>query len=108
MSSRYASSGGKSFGNSDEVLTRKDNRYYAFGPFRIGSAERLLRRGGEVVPLPPKAVDTLLILAESGGRVVGKDELIQRIWPDTFVEEGGLARNISLLRKVLGEDPDYI
>jgi len=81
---------------------------YEFGPFRIDRGERLLRRGGEVIPLPPQAIDTLLILASSGGRVVEKDDLLKRIWPDTFVEEGGIARNISLLRKALGEGPDTL
>lgn len=76
----------------------------AFGPFRISRSERLLRKGEEVVPLPPKAVETLLALAEAAGRVVAKQELMNRVWPDTFVEEGGLARNVSLLRKTMGTD----
>lgn len=66
----------------------------------------MLRRGAEVIPLSPKAIETLLVLAASGGRVVEKDELIRTVWPDTFVEEGSLARNISVLRKALGEDAD--
>ncbi|MDZ7638855.1 MAG: winged helix-turn-helix domain-containing protein [Bryobacterales bacterium] len=82
------------------------HRQYCFGPFRIGAAERLLRRGEQVVPLPPKAIDTLLILASNSGRVVEKAEIIEAVWPDTFVEEGGLARNISLLRKALGGEPE--
>jgi TolB-like protein/Tfp pilus assembly protein PilF len=84
---------------------------FEFGPFRIDRTERLLRRGSEVIPLTPKAIETLLVLAANGGRVVEKDELIRHVWPDTFVEEGSLARNISLLRKVLGggpDDADYI
>jgi TolB-like protein/Tfp pilus assembly protein PilF len=92
-------------------MKQPEKHSYEFGPFRIEQGERLLRRGTEVIPLAPKAVETLLVLASSGGRVVEKEELIQRIWPDTFVEEGGLARNISLLRKVLGEgaeDHQYI
>ncbi len=92
-------------------MKQPEKHLYEFGPFRIEQSERLLRRGAEVIPLAPKAVDTLLVLASSGGRVVEKEELIQRVWPDTFVEEGGLARNISLLRKVLGEgreDHQYI
>src|ERR1700716_861730 len=73
---------------------------YEFGPFRIDSVERLLFRGQEVIPLTPKAVDTLLALVLNRGRVLEKDELIKIIWPDSFVEEGGLARNISVLRRV--------
>jgi TolB-like protein/Tfp pilus assembly protein PilF len=87
-------------------MKQQEKHSYEFGPFRIEQGERLLRRGTEVIPLAPKAIETLLVLAASGGRVVEKNELIQRVWPDTFVEEGGLARNISLLRKVLGEGPD--
>jgi len=77
-----------------------------FGPFRIDVGERLLRRGTDVIPLTPKAIETLIILASSGGRVVEKEDLIKRVWPNTFVEEVGLARNISVLRKVLGEGHD--
>ncbi|HEX7961164.1 MAG TPA: winged helix-turn-helix domain-containing protein, partial [Terriglobales bacterium] len=90
---------------------KQEKHLYEFGPFRIDQRERLLRRGADVIPLAPKAIETLLVLASSGGRVVEKEELIKRVWPDTFVEEGGLARNISLLRRVLGEgpnDPQYI
>lgn len=75
-------------------------RIYQFGPFRIDSVERLLYRGGEMIPLTPKVVDTLLALVSNAGRVMEKDELMRAIWPDSFVEEGGLARNISLLRRV--------
>jgi len=104
----------KSFRNPDEfipkfsgrVMTLNRKRLYEFGPFQIDADERLLRRGGEVLPLPPKAIETLLALAASAGRVLEKDELIRTVWPDTFVEEGGLARNISLLRRVLGDVTD--
>lgn len=77
---------------------------YRFGPFRIDSGERLLRRDGEMIPLPPKAIDTLLVLLAGSGRMVEKGDLMQTIWPDTFVEEGALTRNISLLRKALGDN----
>ena len=79
-----------------------DRRIYAFGPFRIDSEERLLFRGDELIPLTPKVVDTLLALLSSDGRIVEKDDLVKAVWPDSFVEEGGLARNISMLRKTLG------
>jgi len=87
-------------------MGQQGKHLYQFGPFRIDRNERLLRRGAEVILLAPKAIETLLVLAASGGRVVEKDELINTVWPDTFIEEGGLARNISALRKVLGEDAD--
>jgi TolB-like protein/Tfp pilus assembly protein PilF len=89
-------------------MSQQGKHLYQFGPFRIDRHERLLRRGTEVIPLAPKAVETLLVLAASGGRIVEKEELIRMVWPDTFIEEGGLARNISLLRKVLGDGTDDI
>jgi TolB-like protein/DNA-binding winged helix-turn-helix (wHTH) protein/Tfp pilus assembly protein PilF len=79
---------------------------YEFGPFALDAGKRLLLRDGASVPLAPKALETLLALIEYRDRVVTKDELLQRIWGDTVVEEGGLTRNISILRKALGEKPD--
>src|SRR5437773_12460584 len=82
-------------------MSSQDKHLYEFGPFRIDPVARLLFRGDEMMPLPPKATDTLLALVASGGRVLEKDELIKMIWPDSFEEEGGLTQNISLLRKAL-------
>ena len=79
--------------------------FYEFGSFRLDTAERLLWRNGETVPLTPKAYETLVVLVKQSGHVVGKDELMKEIWPDTFVEEANLAHNISLLRRALGESP---
>ena len=79
---------------------------YCFGHFRVDPAERLLTRDGDAIRLPPKVFDTLVVLVESRGRLVAKDELITRIWPDTFIEEATLARNISDLRKALGQAAD--
>ncbi len=79
---------------------------YEFGPYRIDSGERLLRRGGELIPLPPKLADTLLVLVRNAGRMVDKSDLMKAVWPDTFVEDGALTRNISLLRKTLGDAGD--
>ncbi len=76
---------------------------YEFGAFRLDVAERLLLCDGQRIPLPPKIFDTLLALVEKSGRLVTKDELMSRLWPDSFVEEVTLARNISDLRKVLAE-----
>jgi DNA-binding winged helix-turn-helix (wHTH) protein/TolB-like protein len=75
-----------------------------FGPFRYDPAQRLLFRNGEVVALEPKAVDTLHALLCRRGEVVEKAELMKLVWPDTTVEDVGLARNISILRKALGDD----
>jgi DNA-binding winged helix-turn-helix (wHTH) protein/tetratricopeptide (TPR) repeat protein len=74
---------------------------YAFGPFRLVPGERILRRGDQVLPLPPKAFETLLLLVRNPGHLMRKDELMTALWPDSFVEEGSLASKISLLRKVL-------
>ena len=77
---------------------------YRFGSFVLHGDERVLQReGGEIVPLTPKAVETLLALVEHHGHVLTKDELMERVWPETFVEESGLARNVSVLRKALGK-----
>ena len=78
---------------------------YEFGEFRLDAVRRLLTKNGEAVPLTNKAFETLALLVERRGRVVTKEELLSEIWPDTFVEEGSLARNISVLRKTLGEQP---
>jgi DNA-binding winged helix-turn-helix (wHTH) protein len=76
-----------------------------FGPFRLDREQRLLFRGSEIIPLATKVYDTLLALVESGGRVVDKEELLSRVWNGAFVEEGSLSRNVSTLRKILGEGP---
>ena len=79
---------------------------FEFGPFLLDSGKRLLLRSGEPVPLAPKVLDTLLALIQHRADVISKDDLLRLVWGDTVVEEGGLARNISLLRKTLGEKPD--
>src|SRR5688572_28204969 len=84
---------------------------FNFGPFRMDLSEGTLSRGGKVVPLAPKLFDTLALLVENAGRVVGKDEMMERLWQDTFVEESSLSQNIFQLRKVLNSgswDRDYI
>jgi pimeloyl-ACP methyl ester carboxylesterase/DNA-binding winged helix-turn-helix (wHTH) protein/class 3 adenylate cyclase len=84
-------------------MTRDSKLLYGFGPFRIDTVERTLLCHERPVPLTPKVFDTLLALVESSGHVLGKNELMQKVWPDSFVEENNLAQNISVLRKVLGE-----
>ena len=79
---------------------------YEFGPFRVDTRERTLRRDGVLVPLTPKVFDILLVLVQNGGRVLTKTELMDLVWPDTTVEESNLGRNVSTLRKVLGDGPD--
>jgi DNA-binding winged helix-turn-helix (wHTH) protein/tetratricopeptide (TPR) repeat protein len=80
--------------------------FYDFGPFSVDAGKRLLLRNGEPVPLAPKVLETLLVLIENRERVLSKDELLKQVWGDTIVEEGGLTRNISVLRKTLGEKPE--
>ncbi|HJZ71017.1 MAG TPA: winged helix-turn-helix domain-containing protein [Vicinamibacterales bacterium] len=77
---------------------------YAFGPFHLDAAEGVLLRDGAPVALPPKVFATLLALVRRHGHVVSRDALVREVWPDTFVEDGNLTQNISVLRKVLGAD----
>ena len=85
-------------------MTRPDKELFKFGCFRLDPAEHLLLRDGEPVPLEPKVFETLLVLIRHAGRLVGKDELMQTVWPDSFVEESNLTRNISVLRKALNRN----
>src|SRR5215471_18929972 len=81
-------------------------RFYEFGPFRLDSKSCVLLRAGAVVPLNPKAFDTLRVLVENHESPVGKDELMKLVWPDTFVEETNLTQQISILRRALGDNPE--
>ncbi len=76
---------------------------YDFEGFRMDTEQGCLMRGDEVVPLTPKAFDTLLVLVKNPGKVVSKDSLLDQVWKDTFVEESTLAQNISTLRKALSK-----
>ncbi len=77
--------------------------FYEFGPFRLDPAERSLLCDNEAIPLTPKAFETLLLLVEYSGHLLTKDELMKRLWPDTFVEEVNLAQNISAIRRALDD-----
>jgi DNA-binding winged helix-turn-helix (wHTH) protein/Tol biopolymer transport system component len=90
-------------------LTTK--RLYYFGDFMVDSDQKVLLRQGAPMPLTPKVFDTLLVLVENGGRIVNKEELMNRIWPDSYVDEANLTFNIQQLRKALGDnarEPRYI
>ena len=78
-----------------------EDRIFEFGDFILAPKERLLLRGGEPVPLTPKAFDILVVLVNRSGHLVSKDDLLHEVWPDTFVEEVNLTVNISALRKAL-------
>ena len=81
---------------------------YEFGAFRLDPGDCALLCGGESVPLTPKAFDLLLLLIENRGRLIEKETLMKRLWPDAFVDEANLANNISLLRKALGDSANLI
>jgi len=85
--------------------------YYRFGEFTVDTGQKVLLREDKPLPLPPKLFDTLLILVENSGRIVQKEELMNRLWPNTFVEEANLTSNVQQLRKSLGDNarrPRYI
>jgi eukaryotic-like serine/threonine-protein kinase len=85
------------------IPSQKGRELYGFGPFRIDPEKEILLRGGEPVPLTPKTFQILLVLIRHSTEVVTKDELLKSVWPDTFVEEANLSRNIFMLRKALGD-----
>jgi eukaryotic-like serine/threonine-protein kinase len=76
---------------------------YQFGPFRVDPTRETLLKEGVTVPLTPKTFQILLVLVRHGKEIVTKDDLMKTVWPDTFVEEANLSRNIFMLRKALGE-----
>jgi len=87
-----------------------NGKIYSFGAFELSAGERVLRQAESIIPIPPKAMATLLVLVQAEGRVVSKTDLISQVWPDTFVEEGTLAQTVSILRRQLtigkqGESP---
>jgi len=81
-------------------------RYFEFDGFRLIPDERALTRNGEPVPLAPKVFDVLVALVENNRHTVSKTDLFDRVWADSIVEENSLNRNISLLRRALGNAPD--
>src|ERR1700692_413960 len=80
-----------------------DGYLYRFGQFALNSRKRTLSRGDSPVSLTPKAFDVLLFLLQNPNRLVSKEELLQAVWGDTFVEDGNLTQHISHLRKALGD-----
>ena len=87
------------------------NPHYRFGEFIVDTDQKVLLRQDKELPLTPKLFETLLILVENSGRIVQKEQFMERLWPHTFVEEANLASNIQQLRKSLGDNarqPQYI
>ena len=92
-------------------MSRAIKQSYRFGEFTVDADQKVLLFRDKPRPLTPKVFDTLLILVENSGRIVNKEELMSRLWPDTFVEEANLTSNILQLRKSLGDNarhPTYI
>ena len=79
---------------------------YEFGNFRIDPETKMLYRGGTEITLPPKVIETLIVLVENQGEIVSKTELMDIVWPDTVVEESNLSQHLYYLRKTLGNAPD--
>jgi DNA-binding winged helix-turn-helix (wHTH) protein/predicted Zn-dependent protease len=88
-------------------MSRPEDVSWEFGSFRLDTAQRLLFRNGELVPLSRKAVEILILLTERQGQLVEKEELMRTVWPDAFVEESNVAVHISQLRKTLGSEDGY-
>jgi predicted ATPase/DNA-binding winged helix-turn-helix (wHTH) protein len=86
-------------------LARHPARAYVFGPFRLMPERQLLMRGETPVRIGGRALDILTVLVDRPGEVIGKRELLSRVWPDLVVEDGNLKVNIAALRRALGEDP---
>jgi TolB-like protein/Tfp pilus assembly protein PilF len=83
-------------------MSKQFVRFYEFSPYRLDTSERQLVHGEEVVPVTPKAIQLLLVLVQNHGRIVTKEELLDKVWPETFVGETTLSQNILTLRKALG------
>src|SRR5215471_6092433 len=85
------------------AVNPREKVFYDFGVFRLDPEERVLLCSSKPIPLTPRAFDTLLLLVENRGHVLRKEELIEKLWPDSFVGENSLAQNISTLRKALDD-----
>ena len=92
-------------------MSENPKHSFEFGEFRLDPVERQLLRGGRVIPLTPKAFETLCLLVENGGHLLEKNRLMEMLWADAFVEEGNLADNVSKIRQALGDsrkEPKFI
>jgi Tol biopolymer transport system component/DNA-binding winged helix-turn-helix (wHTH) protein len=90
----------------DGIRVKESRSGYAFGPFVADAVKRQLWRDGSLVPITSKTFDVLIVLLESRDHTVSKDELLNRVWPETSVNENNLARQVSSLRRALGQRPD--
>jgi Tol biopolymer transport system component/DNA-binding winged helix-turn-helix (wHTH) protein len=88
----------------NSIISTEPRHVYEFGNFRLDTKEKILFRDNEPVPLRPKVFATLQVFLENAGHLLEKDELMQKIWKDQFVEESNLTFNIKMLRRVLDDD----
>src|SRR6201996_8562593 len=103
LNSAYASTHARIRAQMTTSENQRVEELYQFGPFRVDPARETLLKEGVAVPLTPKTFQILLVLVRHGKEIVTKDDLMKTVWPDTFVEEANLSRNIFMLRKALGE-----
>jgi len=89
-------------------MQQSNRRIYQFSEYSVDETERLVLRNGSPIPLGPKVFETLLLLLENAGRLVTKREFMERVWPDSFVEDVALAQNISQIRKALSANGTVI
>lgn len=89
-------------------MKKQINQFYEFGSIRLDATNRLVYRDGLSLGVQPRVVETLLVLVKNANQIVDKDTLLDAVWRDVAVEEGGVKRNISLLRKALGDEGRWI
>jgi TolB-like protein/DNA-binding winged helix-turn-helix (wHTH) protein/Tfp pilus assembly protein PilF len=88
------------------LIDRQSGKKYVFGPFVLDPAEQTLLKDGEPLQITPKSFDLLAALVQDRGHLITKEELLERVWPNSFVEEANLSVKMSELRRVLGEAPN--
>src|SRR5262244_416095 len=86
------------------VMPQHSRHFYEFGPFRLDPKKHRLVRDGELVHLPPKSIEALIVLVQNAGKLLEREALMQAVWADTFVEDANLTVAISHLRKALGQN----
>src|SRR5215468_4287039 len=86
------------------VMPQRSRHFYEFGPFRLDPKKHRLVRDGELVHLPPKSIEALIVLVQNAGTLLEREALMQAVWADTFVEDANLTVAISQLRKALGQN----
>ena len=87
-------------------MSKTTEHIYEFGPFLFDTRDHALLRDSESLPLTLKSFKTLLVLVENSGHVVERTELVEQVWPNTFVEEANLTQHVFTLRRLLGPDRD--